>query len=1159
MRIGSKLSPLSDTFRSHRVVLWLIPLCVFVAGEVLTLYLAWESNRDLHEKSQAIFQRHADESLHEIEMRLQSHFGLRGARGVFAASSSVEPEEFSTYLQVRDVEMEFPELLGFGFIERVRPGESERFLLSLSPSEKAVFAALPLRLQTPILVTRFWENFSTLSLRAGQILEPDNHISHAISKRSSTGEVVTLSLSSLPGWNSREQIFAQLLPVYRNHEAVGSEDERLRALRGWLVAVVSLDRLLGAITPDAKDLIGFTIRDQDQILYRSPTLTSPIEKSIPDFARNAELKLPGGGTWAVTSQSLPLLEAQGKGAWTFFIFLLGTSASLFLALVILSLHRARTHALLLAKTMTARLRRSRDESSRLRIQAEASLNHLKSYQGAIDQQALVVVLDQNGRFTRANALFCALCGYTVEELSSSPLDVLLNRDTHPQGVAEMWGIISAGKIWRGELCHISKSGRTFWLEAALVPVKDSAGAITEVVGVSADITARKLADQRLAEETQRLQLALAGGELGLWDWNVKTGETIFNERWAAIIGERLADLPFHYDTWLSRVHPEDRPKAQTILLKHFAGKTEVSEIIHRLKHRNGSWRWILARGAVTARDSESAPVRMVGTHLDITDTVEAQEKLRRTLLSLERTEKLAAVGGWELDVDSRRLEWSLEVYRIHELDSSVVPTVESAIDFYSAEARPVIRAAVENAIQSGKPWDLELPFITATGRNRWVRTHGEAIIRDGEVVKLVGAFQDVTAQREAADTLRWHAERLTLANVRAQAATRAKSEFLANMSHEIRTPMNGIIGMTQLLLEMPQSPEQRQLLGDVEYSARSLLAIINDILDLSKIESGNLTLSPICFDLREFTARTLAMFKLRADEKSITLRNLMSSAVPHSIIADEVRLRQLLLNLVGNAIKFTPEGGQISIDWDYSVRGNRRGEMHCVVTDTGIGIPEESLGTIFEPFSQADGTVTRKFGGTGLGLAICRQLVELMGGHISVTSEVGKGSRFEFTIQVGVADSLPENSESTATMTPMTSSLPTPLLAQKAPHLLLVEDNAINQRLARTLLERMGYTVSVASDGREAVDLVLGNQHTYDLVLMDCQMPVLSGFEATREIRAVSAGKDVAQRIPIVAMTANAMAGDKERCLASGMDDYLAKPIDREQLAEVLSRYLSPK
>lgn len=1159
MRIGSILSALSGMCRSRWVMLGVVPLCLFMAGESLTLYLASESSRELHEKSQAIFQRHTDESIHEIELRLRSQFGLRGARGVFAASSSVEPEEFSTYLHVRNVQAEFPELLGFGFVERVLPGEVEQFTSSLSPSEKIAFAGFPLRIQTPVLSARFWENFSNLPITAAQILDPENFLAYAVSKSSRTGEVVTVSLFNRPGLKDSGSLFAQVLPVYRNHRPVSSKEERMRALRGWLVAVVSLDRLLATTTPDAKELIALAIRDNDQLLYRSPAISKLLDSEVPDFAKNSELRLPGGGAWLVTSQSLPLLDAQSKGAWTFFLLLLGTIASLLLALVTLSLHRARSHALLIAKTMTARLRRSRDESSRLRIQAERSFDQLKSYQDAIDQQALVVVLDPKGRFTRANSLFCVLSGYAVEELSSRPLNDLLNRDVHTNGIDTMWRDVASGEIWRGELCHVAKTGCIFWLEAALVPIKDGTGGISEIVGVCADITARKLADQRLAEETRRLQLALAGAELGLWDWNIKTGETIFNDRWAAMLGERLSDLPLHYDTWLSRVHPEDRSKAQTILQKHFAGMTEVSEIVHRLKHRNGSWRWILARGAVTARDPEGAPVRMVGTHLDITDTVEAQEKLRRTLLILERTEKLAAVGGWELDVESRRLEWSQQVYRIHELDGSVVPTVESAIDFYSPEARPVIRSAVENAIQSGQPWDLELPFVTVTGRNRWVRTQGEAIIRDGESVKLVGAFQDVTSQREAADTLRWHAERLTLANVRAQAASRAKSEFLANMSHEIRTPMNGIIGMTQLLLEMPQSAEQRQLLSDVEYSARSLLTIINDILDLSKIESGNLTLSPICFDLQEFSARTLAMFKLRADEKSITLRNLMSSSVPRCIVADEVRLRQLLLNLVGNAIKFTPEGGKISIDWDYSERESRRGEMRCAVTDSGIGIPQESLGTIFEPFSQADGTVTRKFGGTGLGLAICRQLVELMGGHISVTSEVGKGSRFEFTIQVGIADSMPEGADATPSTVPLTPSQPNPLPAQKIPHLLLVEDNAINQRLARTLLERMGYTVSVAGDGREAVDLVSSDQNNYDLVLMDCQMPVLSGFEATREIRSLAAGKDSSRRIPIVAMTANAMAGDKERCLASGMDDYLAKPIDRDQLAEVVSRYTSKK
>ena len=458
----------------------------------------------------------------------------------------------------------------------------------------------------------------------------------------------------------------------------------------------------------------------------------------------------------------------------------------------------------------------------------------------------------------------------------------------------------------------------------------------------------------------------------------------------------------------------------------------------------------------------------------------------------------------------------------------------------------------------GSATTYELEIVTRDGRRVSVEVSARTIHREGKPEGVQCNARDITERKRAEAEMK-------KAKEAAEAASRAKSEFLANMSHEIRTPMNGIIGMAQLLLDTPVNPEQREYLGMVGASANSLMAIINDILDFSKIEAGKVELENVEFSLRECVAEIVKGLSFQARQKGLKLKCLFEPKVPELLVGDPVRLRQVLVNLIGNAIKFT-EQGEVAVRVGAELQTAREALLCFSVQDTGIGIPLEKQGVIFEPFRQADGSTTRSFGGTGLGLTISSKLVEMLGGRVWVESALGKGSTFQFTVRFGIAKPSLKAAEvvrrSYATL-PSGSRMPSEphgSLSGSSPGLriLVAEDNPTNQKVITRILEKRGHRVVIVVNGREALAAIeSAGPNGYDLAIMDVQMPEMDGLEATALLR--ESEKGTGAHLPIIAVTAHAMKGDRELCLAAGMDDYISKPLRAQDLTGALDALFSSK
>jgi signal transduction histidine kinase/FixJ family two-component response regulator len=521
----------------------------------------------------------------------------------------------------------------------------------------------------------------------------------------------------------------------------------------------------------------------------------------------------------------------------------------------------------------------------------------------------------------------------------------------------------------------------------------------------------------------------------------------------------------------------------------------------------------------------------------------SNKNLNQTKVVLEQTSILTRVGGWEIDVVNNTIEWSSMIRKILEVSDDFKPSIHSLLDFYHPDDRSNLTFAINNATSFGKPWEYEIRVITAKGNTIWIKSIGNAEFDNGKCVRLFGSIQDINELKK---------DKMELDKARkiAEEASRAKSDFLANMSHEIRTPLNGVIGFTDILMKTPLNNEQLKYMETVYQSALSLMEIINEILDFSKIEAGKLELEITKTDIHELFSQIKEITKFQSEQKNIPLVFTIDSTIPRYLQLDSVRIRQVLVNLISNAIKFTNKG-EITVSLKkYQTISNGSGLFRFSVQDTGVGIAKENLTKIFEAFSQEDTSTTRKFGGTGLGLTIANKLLSLMNSTMKVESTIGTGSIFYFDLELSY-DSEIDNS-SKVNESEKTKSKDD-LIFTKALTILVAEDNPINMLLAKTILNRINKNIVLyeAENGMQAVDLFQKN--TPDIIFMDIQMPLMSGIEATKSIRSLKNGKTV----PIIALTAGIVKGERELCLANGMSDYITKPVILNKIKAILVEWTS--
>lgn len=662
----------------------------------------------------------------------------------------------------------------------------------------------------------------------------------------------------------------------------------------------------------------------------------------------------------------------------------------------------------------------------------------------------VVITGADGRIEWVNDAFSLMTGYTDEDVRGKKSDeVLIGPESDLEVASMMRRRLQAGHNFKGELLCYTKDARGLWLRLDVQPVSDR-GNLRHLIGIATDITEEKRAAEALRLSEERWLLALEGSDDGVWDWDIANDTNWYSGRCKALLGYTEDEFPNHYSAWRKVLHPDDWPWVQATLDAYLTRRTEAYAVECRMQHKDGSWRWILARGKARF-SADGRPLRMIGTHTDVTTWRETEAALRS---AREQSEQL-----------NEQLE-----------------------------------AAIGRAQQSA---------------------------------------------------------------LEANLGSQAKSEFLAVMSHEIRTPMNAVIGFTSLLLDTQLTVEQRDWLRTVRSSGEALLTIINDILDFSKIESGRMELEQQQVSIRQCVDDVVNLLGEQARRKKLQLGSSVDARVPSWVMTDGTRLRQVLLNLIGNAIKFTERGEvEVSIVCETGPAGESL--LGFNVRDTGAGIAPDRLDRLFKPFSQADSSTTRKYGGTGLGLAICRSLAKLLGGSVEVAQTSSAGTTFHFSIACVPCDMMPDVLLSDLALGGHGRGTRPPLVAHKHDgndaglqplRIIVAEDNAVNQKLLQHLLKRLKFEAEFVANGTECLRML--RSASFDVILMDCQMPEMDGYEATQRVRAGEGGEEH-KGIRIIALTAHAMAGDREKCLAVGMDDYLTKPIQPAQLVAVLERSIPP-
>ena len=762
----------------------------------------------------------------------------------------------------------------------------------------------------------------------------------------------------------------------------------------------------------------------------------------------------------------------------------------------------------------------------------------------------VIATDVSGLVTRMNPTAERLTAWPVAEALGKPLHQvfrIVNSQTREPAADPVRHVLETGNVvgLANHTSLLSRDGAEHQIADSAAPIHSTSGETIGVVLVFSDVTAKYETSERLVESEKRFRTLADTGQALIWTSGLDKRCDYFNLPWLRFTGQTLEhELG---DGWVAGVHPEDVEDCFTTYANAF-DRREPFSMVYRLRRHDGEYRWIQDSG--TPRfDRKGEFLGYIGHCLDITERMQAEKELADANAMLDAAFEqnpipmaLATMPDGVLRFANKACAEFLGIEDEESYAGRPLLEIPQTWREYDLNGRsmPIAELPLARAM-AGEITKNELYRIERKdGETRWELVSGAPIYgQDGQMIAAFITFPDIT-DRVLAEQALLEAKR------QAEAANRTKSEFLANMSHEIRTPLNGVLGMLQLLGTTPLNPEQKEYILRAIKASTRLTRLLSDVLDLSRIEAGKLVIEETEFDLLSVKESVSDIFSPTAKEKGIAFTFTIDSPERQKLLGDEARLRQILFNLVGNAVKFTKSGHVLVEAFQATRADDSTVRMVFTVSDTGIGIHDDLLKNIFEPFSQAEGSYAKRFQGAGLGLSIVRKLVALMGGELCVDNSEGDGT----TLYVSVPFKLPARHDNRQDRTGKTGNGPS------KPHLriLFAEDEGISLLSGKRMLEKSGHTVSTARDGQEALALLA--EHDFDLILMDIQMPIMDGVEATRAIRD-PARFGAKSRVPIIAMTAYAMAGDKEKFLAAGMNDYISKPVDMDALQELLEKVMA--
>ncbi|MBU0782830.1 MAG: PAS domain S-box protein [Gammaproteobacteria bacterium] len=811
--------------------------------------------------------------------------------------------------------------------------------------------------------------------------------------------------------------------------------------------------------------------------------------------------------------------------------------------------------------------------------------------------ATVIATDPDGLITHFNKAAELMLEYTAEEAVNKlksldfhePNEILIRKsqllqESEKTLINDHYTLIGKardGQVERRYWTLVSKTGKHIDVELTVSPLHANDGEFSGYLHIAQNLTNFNRTQEELYLEKKRLHGVIEGTSAGTWEWNIPENKVIVNDRWAQIMGFTLEELqPLNLEVWRSRVHPDDLVGSERMLNQHFQGLIDVFEHAFRLKHKDGHWVWVQSHGRVVSRAKDGSPLMMYGIHIDISEKKTAEHALNNRKNELEklvkkRTTDLAANMAFVnsmiesspdclkvLNLDAKLLYMTARGCKIMEVDNFCAIEGANWLAFWNEKDQPKVQEALDCA-KAGQLGRFQAMTPTMKGTEKWWDVIISPIANNqGKPGRLLSVSRDITHQKQLEEKLRgWNADleqrieartsELAQAREASETANQAKSSFLANMSHEIRTPLNAIVGMSELLEQTGTEKERAHLLKLTRQSAHSLLDIINDILDLSKIEAGQLEVNFEPMSLKSAFEFAADLFSQSAHAKGLYLNAKFDENIPHSMECDPLRLRQILFNLLSNAVKFTHKGG---IEFHAKMKPGKRGSEQIViqVIDTGIGISPEAQNQIFDPFVQAAHDTTKKFGGTGLGLSISQRLSRLLGGKLTLQSAVNEGSCMTVTLPLRKTE--PRKSTQDERRRNL-KSVEVPQYVKNA-SILIADDNEINRALLKNQLALMGCSVDVAGDGLEALSKWI--EKDYDLFICDCQMPKMSGFDVAQHIREITALRPARRVQPLIGYTADALSETREHCLAAGMDDVLVKPVRMDTLKSVLIEWLEP-